>query len=162
MERAKSVDLTTSSKNARSFIERSSFMKALLKVVGVAGVSLVMSGILTQSWRLYLSELTNFLQTVSWHLRSRSSELFKGIYPRPKLELPLILPSLSIVKDDITSSTIVGTTCAILVLLFLIQPFGTTKIAMFFAPIVILWLLLNLSFGIFVIPPVFLGPWLLV
>lgn len=44
MERAKTTDLTTSSKNTRSFIERNSYMKVLLKVVGIAGVSLVMSG----------------------------------------------------------------------------------------------------------------------
>lgn len=48
MERAKSTDLNTSSKSTRSFIESSTFMKALLKIVGVAGVSLVMSGTLTQ------------------------------------------------------------------------------------------------------------------
>lgn len=90
---------------------------------------------------------------MSLHLRSRSSELFKGNYTRSKSELPLIVASLSIVKEDITSSTIVGTSCAILVLLFLIQPFGTTKIAMFFAPVVIIWLLLNFCFGIFVFSP---------
>lgn len=44
MERVKSVDLKTSSKSARSFIEGSTFVKTLLKVVGVLGVSLVMSG----------------------------------------------------------------------------------------------------------------------
>lgn len=48
MERAKTTDLNTSSKSTRSFIERSTFMKLLLKVVGVAGVSLVMSGTRTQ------------------------------------------------------------------------------------------------------------------
>ncbi|MCJ1463277.1 hypothetical protein MMC07_001883 [Pseudocyphellaria aurata] len=48
MERVKSVDLKPSSKSARSFIEGSTFMKTLLKVVGVLGVSLVMSdGVLT-------------------------------------------------------------------------------------------------------------------
>lgn len=44
MERVKSVDLKASSKSTRSFIEGSTFMKTLLKVVGVLGVSLVMSG----------------------------------------------------------------------------------------------------------------------
>lgn len=58
--------------------------------------------------------------------------------------------SLEIVKSDITSSTIVGTTCAILICLFLIQPLGTSKIGSAFAPIVIIWLLFNLSFGIYV------------
>lgn len=44
MERVKSADLKPSSKSARSFIEGSTFMKTLLKVIGVLGVSLVMSG----------------------------------------------------------------------------------------------------------------------
>ena len=65
--------------------------------------------------------------------------------------------SLDVVKPDITSSTIIGTSCAILILLFLIQPLGTAKIGSAFAPIVIIWLLFNFSFGIYVgdppIPP---------
>ena len=56
---------------------------------------------------------------------------------------------LSVVKPDITKATIVGTTCGILILLFLIQPLGTTKIAGGFAPIVIIWLAFNASFGIY-------------
>jgi KUP system potassium uptake protein len=56
---------------------------------------------------------------------------------------------LNVVKPDITKATIVGTTCAILVLLFLIQPLGTTKIAVTFAPIVIIWLGFNAGFGIY-------------
>lgn len=39
--------------------------------------------------------------------------------------------------------------CAILVLLFLFQPFGVTKLASSFAPIVIVWLLFNAVFGIY-------------
>ena len=45
MERVKTNELNPSSKSARNFMERSAFMKALLKIVGVLGVSLVMSGI---------------------------------------------------------------------------------------------------------------------
>ncbi|EGO52014.1 hypothetical protein NEUTE1DRAFT_149642 [Neurospora tetrasperma FGSC 2508] len=56
---------------------------------------------------------------------------------------------LSVVKPDISKSTVTGTTCGILVLLFLIQPLGTSKIATTFAPIVIVWLGLNFSFGIY-------------
>lgn len=44
MERVKSNELKPSNKSARNFMERSTFMKALLKVVGVLGVSLVISG----------------------------------------------------------------------------------------------------------------------
>jgi len=59
------------------------------------------------------------------------------------------IQGLSVVKPDISTSTIVGTTCGILILLFLIQPLGTTKLASAFAPIVILWLGFNGSFGIY-------------
>lgn len=44
MERVKTSDLGKSSKYARSFMERSRLMKMALELVGVLGVSLVMSG----------------------------------------------------------------------------------------------------------------------
>ena len=53
-------------------------------------------------------------------------------------------------RPDISSSVIVGVSCAVLVLLFLVQHWGTTKIGVCFAPVVVLWLLLNLVFGIYV------------
>jgi KUP system potassium uptake protein len=56
---------------------------------------------------------------------------------------------LKVVKPDISNATVVGTTCGILILLFLIQPLGTSKIASFFAPIVIIWLGFNAAFGIY-------------
>ncbi|KAK8082165.1 potassium uptake protein [Apiospora saccharicola] len=56
---------------------------------------------------------------------------------------------LNVVKPDISSSTIVGTTCGILVVLFVLQPLGTSKLASTFAPIVIIWLAFNASFGIY-------------
>lgn len=90
-------------------------MKALLKVVGVLGVSLVMSdGVLT-----------------------------------PAQSVLGAIQGLQVIKPDITSGTIIGISCAILVLLFLVQPLGTSKIATAFAPIVVVWLLFNFSFGIY-------------
>ena len=59
------------------------------------------------------------------------------------------IQGLKIVKEDISTSTIVGTSCGILILLFLIQPLGISKIASVFAPVVIIWLLFNFSFGIY-------------
>jgi KUP system potassium uptake protein len=56
---------------------------------------------------------------------------------------------LNVVKPDITNATVVGTTCGILILLFLVQPFGTEKIAVTFAPIVIIWLAFNAAFGMY-------------
>ncbi|TVY57953.1 Potassium transporter 5 [Lachnellula cervina] len=56
---------------------------------------------------------------------------------------------LNVVVPGISNSTVVGTTCGILILLFLIQPLGTTKLATAFAPIVILWLAFNAGFGIY-------------
>ena len=60
------------------------------------------------------------------------------------------IQGLDVVVPNITSSTIVGTTCGILIILFIIQPLGTSKIGSSFAPIVIIWLTFNLSFGIYV------------
>ncbi|KAK6954804.1 hypothetical protein Daesc_004773 [Daldinia eschscholtzii] len=59
------------------------------------------------------------------------------------------IQGLSVVSPNINNSTIVGTSCGILVLLFVIQPLGTTKLASTFAPIVILWLGFNAGFGIY-------------
>jgi KUP system potassium uptake protein len=55
----------------------------------------------------------------------------------------------SVVNPNLSRGVIVGTTCGILVLLFAIQPFGTTKIGTCFAPIIIIWLALNAAFGIY-------------
>jgi KUP system potassium uptake protein len=56
---------------------------------------------------------------------------------------------LNVVVPGIKQSTIVGTTCGILILLFVVQPFGTEKLAVTFAPIVIIWLGFNACFGIY-------------
>jgi KUP system potassium uptake protein len=60
------------------------------------------------------------------------------------------IQGINVVKPDITKGTVVGVSCAILVVLFFLQPFGTTKLASSFAPIVIVWLLFNFAFGIYV------------
>jgi KUP system potassium uptake protein len=59
------------------------------------------------------------------------------------------IQGIEVVHPNISSATIVGTTCAILVLLFAIQPFGTMRIASTFAPIVIIWLTFNAICGIY-------------
>lgn len=64
------------------------------------------------------------------------------------------IQGINIVAPNIGNPTIIGVSCAILVLLFLVQPFGTTKIASSFAPIVIVWLLFNFIFGIYVSSPI--------
>ncbi|KAI9844643.1 MAG: hypothetical protein M1838_002098 [Thelocarpon superellum] len=59
------------------------------------------------------------------------------------------IQGLTVANANINNATIVGVSCAILILLYLIQPFGTSKLASGFAPVVIIWLLFNLSFGIY-------------
>jgi KUP system potassium uptake protein len=59
------------------------------------------------------------------------------------------IQGLRVVNPSLETSTIVGITCAILVALFLIQPFGTARIGTSFAPIVVIWLLFNLASGIY-------------
>ncbi|GME48467.1 Potassium transporter [Neofusicoccum parvum] len=56
---------------------------------------------------------------------------------------------LKVVREDIGTDTIVGVSCAILVLLFALQPLGISKLASGFAPVVIVWLLLNFCFGVY-------------
>ena len=56
---------------------------------------------------------------------------------------------LSVISPNITNGQIVGGTCGILILLYVIQPFGLTKLATTFAPIVIVWLGFNGGFGIY-------------
>lgn len=115
MERALTSDLKSTTKTTRAFVERSIFIKSLLKIVGVLGVSLVMSdGILT-----------------------------------PAQSVLGAIQGLKALNEDISTATIVGTSCGILIILFLIQPLGTTKIAGAFAPVVMIWLLFNMSFGIY-------------
>lgn len=59
------------------------------------------------------------------------------------------IQGIEVIHPDISSGTIVGSTCAILILLFAIQPFGTSKLASSFAPIIIIWLLFNAICGIY-------------
>ena len=115
MERYLSTDLNKSGRTLRSVIENSMCAKTMLKIVGVLGVSLIMSdGVLT-----------------------------------PAQSVLGAIQGLEVVKQDISTGTIVGVSCAILILLFLIQPLGTSKIASTFAPIVIIWLSFNAAFGIY-------------
>ncbi|KAF1810362.1 potassium transporter [Eremomyces bilateralis CBS 781.70] len=59
------------------------------------------------------------------------------------------IQGLRVVNEDISTSTIIGASCAILILLFLLQPLGIHRLASTFAPIVIIWLTFNMSFGIY-------------
>ncbi|KAI1764527.1 potassium transporter [Hypoxylon sp. FL1150] len=115
MERHETGDMRPSNRTLRSSMERSKFMRGLLKTIGVLAVSMVIAdGVLT-----------------------------------PAQSVLGAVQGLSVVSPDISSSTIVGASCAILVVLFCLQPLGTTKLATLFAPIVILWLGFNAGFGIY-------------
>jgi len=54
-----------------------------------------------------------------------------------------------VVNPSLSKGTIIGITDAILVLLFMIQPLGITKISYAFSPIIIVWLAFNAVFGIY-------------
>jgi len=56
---------------------------------------------------------------------------------------------IKVIHPDLGTGAIVGISIGILVLLFLVQPFGTSKLGTTFAPIVIIWLLFNLCCGIY-------------
>jgi KUP system potassium uptake protein len=59
------------------------------------------------------------------------------------------IQGITVANPNLTTSTIVGVTCAILVLLFAVQPLGTARLGTTFAPIVTIWLLFNLAAGIY-------------
>jgi KUP system potassium uptake protein len=56
---------------------------------------------------------------------------------------------IEVVNPNISKGAIIGITDAILVILFLAQPLGTTKLTFAFAPVVITWLGFNAVFGIY-------------
>ncbi|KAH8815719.1 potassium transporter-domain-containing protein [Xylogone sp. PMI_703] len=115
MERYLTGDLKPVNKGIRSMIENSAAARVILKILGVLGVSMVMSdGVLT-----------------------------------PAQSVLGAIQGIEVVHPDISSGTIVGVSCAILVLLFAIQPFGTSKLSSSFAPIVIIWLLFNFCCGVY-------------
>jgi KUP system potassium uptake protein len=55
-----------------------------------------------------------------------------------------------VVNKNVGTDIVVGVSCAILVLLFILQPLGIHRLGSAFAPIVMIWLLFNLVFGIYV------------
>ncbi|KAJ6444714.1 potassium transporter [Purpureocillium lavendulum] len=59
------------------------------------------------------------------------------------------IQGIKVANPSLGTSAIVSISCAIIVVLFLIQPFGTSKIGTSFAPIVTIWLLFNLCVGIY-------------
>ncbi|KAK0615272.1 potassium transporter-domain-containing protein [Bombardia bombarda] len=59
------------------------------------------------------------------------------------------IQGITVANPDLSRSAIVGISCAILIFLFAIQPFGTAKLGTTFAPIVVVWLLFNLCAGIY-------------
>ena len=56
---------------------------------------------------------------------------------------------IEVVSPNISKGTVIGVTDAILVILFLLQPLGITRVTFAFAPIVIIWLGFNAAFGIY-------------
>ncbi|KAF5017491.1 hypothetical protein F66182_10570 [Fusarium sp. NRRL 66182] len=56
---------------------------------------------------------------------------------------------IQVIRPDLGRPAIVGTSCGILIALFGLQFFGTSKIGTSFAPVVVVWLLYNVSIGIY-------------
>ena len=126
---SKLQDLSRSNRNVRHTIEQSKFFRGLLKTIGVLAVSMVMSdGVLTPAQ----SVLGEPRQTDGTHADANLGAV-QGLN----------------VVTTVNKSTVIGVTCAILILLFLIQPFGVTRISIAFAPIIIVWLAFNAVFGIY-------------
>jgi KUP system potassium uptake protein len=59
------------------------------------------------------------------------------------------IQGITVANPNLQTNAIIGISCAILVALFAYQPFGTSRIGTSFAPIVTVWLLFNLTSGIY-------------
>ena len=59
------------------------------------------------------------------------------------------IQGIKVANADLGTSEVVGTSCAILIALFAVQPFGTSRLGTSFAPVVVVWLLFNLCSGIY-------------
>lgn len=57
--------------------------------------------------------------------------------------------SSNVVNPNISTGTIIGVSCAIIIVLFMLQPLGIHRLSSTFAPIVIVWLLFNAASGIY-------------
>lgn len=115
MERHLTNDLGRANNSVRNRLEKSKFLRGLLKTIGVLAVSMVISdGVLT-----------------------------------PAQSVLGAVQGLEVVVPDIDKATTVGTTCGILILLFLIQPLDVTKLTFAFSPIVVIWLMMNFVYGIY-------------
>ena len=56
---------------------------------------------------------------------------------------------IEVVQPGISKAKVLGTTNAILVFLFALQPLGISKMTFAFSPIIVIWLLFNAVFGIY-------------
>ena len=129
-ERHKTQDMKPANKQTRNFLEHHITARVLLSLMAIFGVSLIISdGILTPA------------QSVLGAIQGMSLRFTYSL---------LTFSGLDVIKPDLGNSTIVGVTCAILVFLFGIQPLGVDRLSIAFAPIVIIWLLFNFTFGIYV------------
>ncbi|KAI0904957.1 potassium transporter [Ustulina deusta] len=59
------------------------------------------------------------------------------------------IQGIRVANPGLGTPAVVGISEAIIVLLYLIQPFGTSKLGTAFAPIIVIWLLFNLAAGIY-------------
>ncbi|WVW86517.1 potassium uptake protein [Kwoniella bestiolae CBS 10118] len=59
------------------------------------------------------------------------------------------IQGIQVAAPNISKGTIIGVTDAILILLFLVQPLGVSRITIVFAPIVLIWLGFNAVFGVY-------------
>lgn len=117
LERWKTEDLHRSNLQVRNTMEKSKFLQVLLKVVGVLAVS-------SEHNRASFETFTDMSAVV----------MSDGVLT-PAQSILGAVQGLDVIVPSLGNGAIVGTTCGILVVLFAIQPFGTTKIGVTFAPI---------------------------
>ncbi|EER41536.1 potassium transporter hak-1 [Histoplasma capsulatum H143] len=74
-----------------------------------------------------------------------------GVYGAltPAQSILAAVQGLQIAAPNIETHTLVAIACVLIIFLFALQPFGTSKLSSFFTPIVIVWLMFNVISGVY-------------
>ncbi|KAG5294344.1 potassium transporter hak-1 [Histoplasma ohiense] len=67
----------------------------------------------------------------------------------PAQSILAAVQGLQIAAPNIETHTLVPIACVLIIFLFALQPFGTSKLSIFFTPIVIVWLMFNVISGVY-------------
>ncbi|BDA48595.1 Potassium transporter 23 [Coccomyxa sp. Obi] len=67
----------------------------------------------------------------------------------PAASVVSAMAGVQIINPDLSNDAMAGISCAILLALFSIQRFGTSRLGMVFSPVLLLWFLVNAAIGVY-------------